>query len=153
MFSQIAVVSLIKDAVLDIVPLDEVAEDFARGLGITVTGESKNLSRRELIERMAKNDVNLYVTFSECSPMLPLESLEVGVPCITGNNHHYFEDDILGKYLVVSQEEDPMAIKDKVLACMKNKDRIMQAYAEFRQKNLDKSKDDVKKFLEDELDA
>ena len=149
MFSQIAAVSLMRDVILDIVPLDEVAESFARSLGVRVTGESSNIARSDLIKRMAGNDVNLYVTFSECSPMLPLESLEVGVPCITGNNHHYFEDNELEKYLVVSQEDNPEAIRDKIKTCVEKRGEIMKAYVDFREKNLCLAKRDVKSFLED----
>ena len=42
--------------------------------------------------------MNLYVTFSECAPMLPIESFEVDVPCILGNNNHYFKKTELEKY-------------------------------------------------------
>ena len=148
MFSQIASVSLIKNAVLDIVPLDDISKSIACGLGITVTGESKNLSRDKLMNRMGENDVNLYVTFSECSPMLPLESLEMGVPCITGNNHHYFKDNKLGKYLVVSQEDDVKEIKNKIMGCVEKRDDIIKAYKLFREENYVNSKQDVKDFLE-----
>lgn len=149
MFSQIAAASLVKNAVLDIVPLDEVAESFARSLGVSVTGESKNVSRDELMKRMAKNDVNLYITFSECSPMLPLESLEMGVPCITGNNHHYFGGYELEKYLLVSQEENVELIKERILDCIKKKKQILNEYEKFRERNFEDSKKDVKLFLEE----
>ena len=64
---------------------------------------------------MSNNTINLYVTFSECSPMLPLESLELEVPCITGNNHHYFkENNLLKKYLVIENETSIEEIKEKI---------------------------------------
>ena len=85
--------------------------------------------------------------------MLPLESLEVGVPCITGNNHHYFKGNELEKYLVVSQEEKPEAIRDKILSCMKNRDIIIKDYIKFRKYNLAQSREDVRKFLEDGCNA
>lgn len=151
MFSQIAAVSLMNNVVLDIVPLDEIGEGFARSLGVTVTGESKNLARNELIKRMSSNDVNLYVTFSECSPMLPLESLEVGVPCITGDNHHYFSDSKLGEYLVVTQEDDPSIIKEKIKKCIDKHDEILKIYGDFRQENLYAAKQSVENFLKEEV--
>ena len=148
MFTQIAAASLIKNAVLDIVPLGEAAEEFARSLGVKTTGVSGNIPRRDLIRRMSLNDVNLYVTFSECSPMLPLESLEVGVPCITGNNHHYFKNDELEKFLVVNQESNPIDIKNKIDLCIKNREAILEDYKRFREKNLEMGKEYVKEFLE-----
>lgn len=148
MFSQIAAVSLMRDVVLDIVPLDVVAEEFAHSLGVRVTGVSNNIPRKELIERMAKNDVNLYVTFSECSPMLPLESLEVGVPCITGNNHHYFQDNVLGDLLMINQEDNPLEIKNKIDKCIKKRKEINEAYKIFREDNISAEKECIRRFLE-----
>ena len=148
MFSQIAAVSMLKNAVLDVVPYDGATINFARRLGVEMTGEPKNLPRKELVERMAKNDVNLYVTFSECSPMLPLESLEVGVPCITGCNHHYFDKGALEKYLVVSQEDSPEAIRDKIKECIDNRKVIISEYKKFRRSNTEHAKENVKSFLE-----
>ena len=68
----------------------------------------------ELLKRLSQTTVNMYVTYSECAPMLPLESFEMGVPCIIGNNCHYFEGSELEEYLVVNNEEDPEEIAEKI---------------------------------------
>ncbi len=54
------------------------------------------LSRRELLRAMRECDAVLYVTMSECQPMVALESMAVGAPCLTGplgldelDNHPY----------------------------------------------------------------
>ena len=80
--------------------------------------------------------------------MLPLESFEMGVPCISGNNNHYFKDSELEKYIVVNNEEDPTAIKDQIERCLANKDKVMKLYNEFKKQNLKKKKKSVKEFLE-----
>ncbi|MDD3340956.1 MAG: glycosyltransferase [Bacilli bacterium] len=148
-FAQIAAISLLDNVVLDLVPLNSEVKDFAESLNITLTGLDKPLPREELMKRMAQNDVNLYVTFSECAPMLPLESLEVGVPCITGNNHHYFKGKEIESYLVVDNEESPVAIKDKIQKCLKNKDKIIELYQkEIKKQNKKESQKNVKQFLE-----
>lgn len=148
MFTQIAAASLIDNAIIDMVPLNDTAEEFAKILGVKIEGVSNSLKRDELIKRMSGNDVNLYVTFSECAPMLPLESLEMGVPCITGNNHHYFENSDLEKYLVVNNEENPNEIKDRIENCISSKNEISKLYKKFSKDNLDQAKKDVKDFLE-----
>lgn len=148
MFTQIAAVSLMDNAVIDMVPLNDTAEEFAKILGVKIEGVSNSLKRDELIKRMSGNDVNLYVTFSECAPMLPLESLEMGVPCITGNNHHYFENSDLEKYLVVNNEENPNEIKDRIENCISSKNEISKLYKKFSKDNLEQAKKDVKDFLE-----
>ncbi|MNP50087.1 hypothetical protein D3C76_1443250 [compost metagenome] len=96
---------------------------------------------------MSENDVNLYVTFSECAPMLPIESMEMGVLCLTGNNHHYFKNTDLEKYLVVDREDDIISIYNKALYAMENKDKIMEIYKKWKINNDIESKESVEKFL------
>ena len=148
MFAQMAAVSKIPNAILDMVPLSDTAKEFAETLDLKIDGEEKSLPREELIKRMANNTVNLYVTFSECSPMLPLESFEVGVPCITGNNFHYFENSELEKYIVVDNEDDINSIYEKIDKAMKNNDKVLKLYQQFKKENEASSKEQVKTFLE-----
>ena len=60
--------------------------------------------------------------------MLPLESLELGVPCITGNNHHYFRNSKLSDYLIVKAEDDINEIYEKIKFAISNKDEIINLY-------------------------
>lgn len=147
MFTQMAAVSLIPNAVIDMVPLNDSAIEFAKVIGVKLDGVKNSLPRKDLIKKMSKNDVTMYVTFSECAPMMPLESFEVGVPCITGNNHHYFEGTELEDYLIVNNEENPEEIKNKLLFCLENKDKIFKLYEEFKKKNCEEAEKDVKEFL------
>lgn len=148
MFAQIAAVALMDNVVLDIVPLNDDALRFAGYFGLKVDGIKKSIPREELLERMSLNDVNLYVTLSECSPMLPLESFEMGVPCITGNNHHYFVNHELEKYLVVNNEQDIEEIKEKILLAKHEKNKILKLYETWVKKNNEDSDKQVKDFLE-----
>ena len=147
MYSQMAAVSLIENAVIDMVPLNDSAKEFAKILGVKLDGIEKPLPREELLKRMSKNSLNLYVTYSECAPMLPLESFEMDVLCITGNNHHYFKDSELEEYLVVKNEEDPEEIKNKIMECIKNEKKIKEMYEKFKKKNLKEAKEYAEKFL------
>ncbi|MBR4618812.1 MAG: hypothetical protein IKO49_05860 [Bacilli bacterium] len=148
MYSQMAAISLIENAVIDMVPLNENAKEFAEMMNIQIEGLEKSLPREELLKRMSQNDINLYVTFSECAPMLPLESFEMNVPCITGNNHHYFTNTNLEEYIVVKNEENPIEIKNKILGCIQNKEKIIKEYKKFRDRNLKDSQEQVKEFIE-----
>ena len=147
MFSQMAAVSLIDNAVLDMVPLNDTAKEFAESIGLKIDGVDKSISREELLKRMSNNNINLYVTYSECAPMLPLESFEMNVPCITGNNHHYFKGTELEKYLVVNNEESPIEIKNKIEQCLKEEEKVKKLYKKFRDDNLKDAKTRVKEFI------
>lgn len=148
MYSQMAAVKLIDNAVIDMVPLNEQAKEFAKQYGIEIRGVEKSISREKLMQRMANNDVNLYVTFSECAPMLPLESMELGVPCITGNNHHYFKNTKLEQYLVVSREDDVHAIAEKIKYALDNKEKIFELYNAWKKDYDTCSKKSVQAFLD-----
>ncbi len=147
MFTQIAAASLIENATIDMVPLNKKAIEFANHLGVKIEGEEKSLPREELIKRMSKNSVNLYITYSECAPMLPLESMESGVVCISGNNHHYFKNEKIEDYIVVKNESDVIEIKDKLMNAIKNGDKIIEMYKEVSKKNTKLAKDKTSEFL------
>ena len=149
LFVQIAAVSLIKDATIDIIPMDYEAATFATNLGLKVTGIDKPIPRDELLKRMSKNTMNLYVTFSECAPMLPIESFEVGTICLTGNNHHYFKSTELEKYLVVDNEESPVSIANKIELCIKEKDKVMKLYKNWKKDNDKNSVLSAEEFISD----
>ena len=149
LFAQIAAVSLIKNATIDIIPMDYEAATFASNLGLKVTGIDKAIPREQLLERMSKNTMNLYVTFSECAPMLPIESFEVGTICLTGNNHHYFKNTELEKYLVVDNEESPVEIAKKIELCINNKDKVLKLYKEWKKQNDTNSIKSATDFIND----
>lgn len=148
MFAQLSAASLIPNAVVDMVPLSTEAKNFAREIGLKLEGLDKPIPREQLLERMSNNTLNLYVTFSECAPMLPMESFEVGVPCVFGNNHHYFKENELNDYLLVKNEENPIAIAKQINNCLDNKDKVMKLYKVWKKSNDSNSKKLVKKFLD-----
>ena len=148
MFNQIAGASLIDNAILDSVPLNFEGQVFASRIGLEMTGLTKGVKREELLKRMASNDINLYVTFSECAPMLPIESMEVGTLCLTGNNHHYFMNTELEDYLVVSREDDVCCIKEKIEFALENKDKIFELYNKWKIEYDKESKESVEAFLQ-----
>ena len=148
LFTQLAAASLIPNAVVDMVPLNPEAKKFASEINLKLEGLDKPIPREELLKRMSNNTINLYVTFSECAPMLPVESFEVGVPCISGNNHHYFKNNELEKYLIVKNEESSTEIAKQINNCLANKDKVIKLYKEWKKENNALSKESVKTFLE-----
>ena len=146
-YNQISAVSLYKDAIVDCVAYNDKIYNFASLHGVKLEGTDKHIPREELFKRMAKNDVNVYATFTECAPMLPLESFELGVPCVTSNNHHYFKGTELEELTVVKEIDNIMSIKEKIDSCIENKEKIMKLYKEWK-KNYDKQfEENVKTFL------
>ncbi len=146
-FNQLAAATLFDNATIDCIPLSDKSVITTKLLDSNISGSYTNLKREDLLKKIASNDINLYVTFTECQPLLPLESLELGVPCITGNNHHYWKGTELEKYLVVDEVDNPIEIYNKVVYCLENKNKIIDLYNKWKKENDKLSKESVNKFL------
>lgn len=147
-YNQLCAASLFENAQVQCSPLSQRAKDFSEIINLDIFGESKAVKREVLLQNMAKNDINFYVTFTECAPLVPLESLELGVPCITSNNHHYWEGTELEKYLVVNENDNVMKIYEKARFCLDNKEKVLNLYKEWKKEYDIASELSVKKFLE-----
>ncbi len=145
-YNQLSAASLVENAEIDCIPLSTKAIEFSKLLNVHLNGSFKTLDRENLLRRMAQNDINIYTTFVECAPMIPLESLELGVPCITGNNHHYWENTELEKYLIVDAVDNVFEIYDKIKLCLENKDKILKLYKKWKEEYDLESKESVEKF-------
>lgn len=148
-YNQLSACAMINNSLIDIVPNTSLSKSFCKMMNIKQISENltSSLSREELLKRMSQNNINLYVTFSECAPMIPLESFEVGVPCIIGDNTHYFENTELENFLVVKSEDNIDEIYDKINLVLKNKEKIMKLYKIWKKQYDNESKKSVRDFL------
>ncbi len=146
-YNQLSAASMIDNHLIDCVPKSEKTVEFANMIGANIIGEVRPIKREVLLKRMSKNDINIYVTFVECAPLLPIESLELGVPCITANNHHYWEGTELEKYLIVNAPDNIIEIKNKIEYVLKNKDKIISLYKTWKKDYDKKAKKSVKDFI------
>lgn len=146
-YNQLSAIGLIKNASLDCIPINNKISTIARRYDIRLSGEETNVAKEEIYRRIAKNDITVYVTFTECAPLIPLESLELGTVCITGDNHHYFEGSELEKYLVVNKEDDIMEINNKINYALENKEKILELYKEWKKEYSKKAKKSIEDFL------
>jgi hypothetical protein len=79
----------------------------------------KPIPAEQMFAEMKSTALSLYVTASECSPMIPLESFAIGVPCIVGANSHLYEgNDLLSKYLIVENIGSPSEIAERIRSAM-----------------------------------
>lgn len=148
-YNQLGAASLFENCEIDCIPIQEKTLKMARIFETAISGLSSSIPRDKIMERMAKNDINFYVTFSECAPLIPLESLELGVPCITGNNHHYWEGTELEKYLIVNENDDIIKIYEKAKYCLEHKDKVINLYQKWKKEYDKESKKSVERFIGD----
>jgi glycosyltransferase involved in cell wall biosynthesis len=146
-YNQFAGAALVENSIIDCIPINQRVREFSDILKARLTGSTNNIKRNDLLKRMSENDINLYCTFVECAPLLPLESMEMGVPCITGNNHHYWEGTELEKYLVVDKVDNSFEIYNRINYCLKNKEKIMKLYKEWKESYDKIYKESIRSFL------
>ena len=136
-YTSLSSIKLVPNSVADVVPINEGAKKFTEILELETTSVDDYIKTEELLERIKQNEVNIYPTFTENAPMFPLESFEMGVPCLLGNNNDYFEGTKLGEYVILTKEDDPEYIKDRIINCIEHREEIMNLYKEWK-KDFDK---------------
>ena len=146
-YTSLSAIKLVPNAVADVVPINEGAKKFTEILQLETTSINDYIPTEELLKRIQQNEVNIYPTFTENAPMFPLESFEMGVPCLLGNNNDYFVGTKLGEYVILTKEDDPEYLKDRIVNCIEHKDEIMKLYREWKKDFDKKCKNWVNEFV------
>ncbi|WP_250310752.1 glycosyltransferase [Rickettsia endosymbiont of Oedothorax gibbosus] len=94
----------------------------------------KQLPHQELIKLIANTNLTLYITNSECSPMIVLESLSLGVPCLVGPTADIYDDQFLRDMLTVNRVDCPLTIFKAIEKVQQNIDIIRSKLPKFIRK-------------------
>lgn len=146
-YTALSAMKLVPNAVADVVPINAGAKKFTEILKLKTTSVDNYIPTEELLKRIQQNDINIYPTFTENAPMFPLESFEMGVPCLLGNNNDYFCGTKFGDYVILTKEDDPLYIKEKIIECIDNKDEIMDLYKQWKKEFNKKCNKLVNEFV------
>lgn len=106
------------------------------------------ISYQRLMREIPTTAVSLYVTVSECSPMLPVESFALGVPCLIGPASHLFRDHaLLREMLIVEQPYNPGLIADMAVAAAERRDDLLAAYRRYNEEVEAQARNSLACFL------
>jgi len=148
-FSMMAACNIIPGSILHGSDMDERMASFAKIFQLRTEFVGKPLPRNQLLQHMAMMHLNLYVTFHECAPMQPLESLSVGVPCLLGPISHYFEDhSFLHERLVVPYPDRTEVIARQAIKAIEDRDEIIRQYQAYAPEYNERAKSTLRRFLE-----
>ncbi len=131
--AMLAAAAMTPDCRLHFAGLPERAREVIKSCEISVAESWPGpLPKRDLLKAIRRTHLTLYVTLSECCPMLPLESLSAGVPCLIGPTSHLFEDHhYLFERLVVPFPERADVIAEHIARAAAERERIVQEYARY----------------------
>jgi hypothetical protein len=148
-FAMLAATTEIPGAVVHVAGGSEQVEDFARELQIDARIRRQPVPQTEIAAHLASMHLNLYVTLSECCPMLPLESLAEGTPCLLGPNSHLFDDSaFLHSRLVVEYPERNEIIAHYIRQALAERDDIVAAYRRWAPKYWQRVQESLGEFLD-----
>jgi hypothetical protein len=147
-YAMIAAVSDIENATIFMVGQDARAVELADFLGVKNVSQSDPVPQGDMPIALSEMHLNLYVTLSECSPMLPLESLSVGVPCLFGPNSHLFEDHpYLHSRLVVPYPDRSDVIAEMIRQALNEREQIIEQYIRYAPNYIENAQNNLKHFL------
>lgn len=85
------------------------------------------LKWNDLMFLLFQMDINLYNTYTETWGQIVVESLALGVPCLTNNSSGLLDiNEQLKKYLVVSEHDNPLAIAESINYALRSKEEIIR---------------------------
>jgi hypothetical protein len=149
-YAMIAGAGMIEGAVLAGSGASRRAIDFARFVGLDTTRLlTTSLPRSDVLKAISGTHLNLYVTQSESAPMLPLESLSLGVPCLIGPNSHLFaDDDFLSAALIVPYPDHAEVIARYIRLALRQRAEIVEAYRQYAPGYIERARRSVRMFVE-----
>jgi len=153
-YAMLAATTELPNAVVHVSGADDRVVEFVRELRISAEVTQGAVPQHELPREMAKMHLNLYVTFSECCPMVPMESLAEGAPCLLGPNSHLFEDEpYLHRRLVVPYPDRHEVIARHIRGALEERAELVAAYRRWLPGYVERSKQSVAELLDLTADA
>lgn len=148
-FNQLCVAKFLENCHLNYNSLDPRMEDFLNTMEIDSEPDKiEKIEEENIIGKLIKNDVIVSTSFTEYVHPIFWISMELGIPCLIGNNSDFFEkDEELEKY-VVSVAEDNAIINSKMVETMiREKKKIQELYKVWKEKYNKETKENIEKFL------
>lgn len=133
-FNQLCIPKFIDDSILNYNCLDLRMEDFLKTMNIEANADKLDeINEENIIKSIPKNDIIIATSFTEYVHPIFFMSMELGIPCLIGNNSDLFEsDEKLRKYVVTTTEDNPIVNAEKLKNIIKNKSEIMNLYTDWK---------------------
>jgi hypothetical protein len=119
--TQLLALSMLDESVGHVMRKPPVA--YVEGIDLVEHGE---LPWDQFVVVEGSVDLNLYVTLTECHPLMPIESYLLGVPCLISRTSAVFrEDPELWELTTVDRLDEPLAIAEAARALLERRHEAM----------------------------
>jgi hypothetical protein len=148
-YAMLAALKLIPGSKGHAINVSPRAKEFGELMSLDSTYVTEAIPQLEVTAVMAQMYLNMYVSLTECAPMMPLESLSIGAPCLLGPTSHYFLDHrYLFDRLVVPSPDDAQEIAKKAQLVLSERDEVIEAYQAFAPEYNQQALQRLAEFLE-----
>lgn len=148
-FNQLCIAKLIENCHLNYNCLDPRMEDFLTTMEIPNTPDKvEKIEEDCLVQSLSKNDVIVATSFTEYVHPVFWISMELGIPCLIGNNSDFFEEgEELQKYVVTSAEDNAIINSEMVKNMLNEKNKIQELYKKWKQEYDKQAKEALEEFI------
>lgn len=149
-FNQLCVAKFVDNCNLNYNCLNTRMEEFLNTMEIqNVPCKIEKIKEKYIINELIKNDVIISTSFTEYLHPIFFMSMEMGIPCLIGNNSDFFEEnDELRKYVVTFAEDDPIINSKKVQKILENKEKIKELYKKWKTEYNKEAQTSIENFIE-----
>ena len=148
-FNQLCISKFVENSVVNFNDLDSRMKEFLDTMKISNNSNKiEKVNYKCLIENIMKNDVVVSCSFTEYIHPIFFISMELGIPCLIGNNSDLFEENSkLQKYVVTTAEDNPIINAEKVNVMLKEKNEIIKLYKEWKKDYSKKAEESIEQFI------
>lgn len=148
-FNQLCIPKFIENSNLNYNSIDNRMDDFLKTMKINHKPcKIESIDENSIAKFVIKNNVIVNTSFTDYVHPLFFISMELGVPCLIGNNSDLFsKDDKLYSYVVSSAEDNAIVNASMIKKILKDKDRVIQLYNEWKEGHNRKSIKSVEEFI------
>lgn len=100
-----------------------------------------------LEDALEASEIALYINFCNSNNTMFLRCMDLGIPCVVGNNTLFEEGSALKQFLQVKSDDDIDEIAAKIQQVRDNKEKILEEYQTYRQNYSAASKKSIENFL------
>lgn len=149
-FNQLCIAKFVDDACLNYNNLEERMDDFLNKMKIRSNADRiEEINEDNLINAIVKNDVIVSTSFTEYVHPVFFISMELGIPCLIGNNSDFFDKDSeLAEYVVTDAEDNAITNSNMVKKMLDNRELINRLYVEWKNEYNQKSQKSIMEFIE-----
>lgn len=144
-FNELSALTFFKDKQVKVLNPSKITKRFVKLFDIPL------ISCKTKEQVLTKNQVNLYINFTNSNLWLFFTSMDNQIPCILGNTNLFDEDLFLKEHLVMKSDDNIDEIEKRIKKVLRNKDEIFIQYQKFRNKYCDEAKNLVEEFLETKI--